>query len=109
MLFVAVFMSMQLAGYLKEFKLKQGETITYFFNSDLFTAFPRIIAIPRLITSLWWKHLKYSPPSYKSPPPPPLAIFSFFYPLPVKLKGNYLIQQNWSVTIQALKIKQGKL
>ena len=31
MLFVAVFMSMQLAGYLKEFKLKQGETITYFF------------------------------------------------------------------------------
>ena len=33
MLFVAMFMSMQLAGYLKEFKLKQGETITYFFIS----------------------------------------------------------------------------
>ena len=27
------------------------------------------------------------------PPPTPLAIFSFFYPLPVKLKGK-LIQQN---------------
>jgi len=34
---------------------------------------------------------------------PPLLYFSFFHPLPVKLKGN-LIQQNWSVTIQALKL-----
>ena len=35
-----------------------------------------------------------------------LAISSFFYPhLPVKLKRN-LIQQNWSLTIQALKINQ---
>ena len=40
------------------------------------------------------------------PPPPtyaPFAIFSTFYPLPVKLKCN-VIQQNWSVTVQALKI-----
>ena len=36
-----------------------------------------------------------------TPPPPPtlLAIFCFFYPLPVKFKWN-LIQQNWLVTIQ---------
>ena len=31
--------------------------------------------------------------------PTPLAIFSFFYVLSVKLKSN-LILQNWSVTIQ---------
>ena len=37
--------------------------------------------------------------------PAPLAIFSSFYPLPVKLKCNG-IQQNWSVMIQALKINQ---
>ena len=57
-------------------------------------------------------------PSNNHPPPPtfdgniwinrplptPLAIFSFFYPF--KLMSN-LIQQNWSVTIQALKINQG--
>ena len=36
----------------------------------------------------------------------PVSIFSFFYPLPVKLKCN-VIRQNWSVTIQALKINQG--
>ena len=35
-----------------------------------------------------------------------LTIFSSFYPLPVKLKCN-VIRQNWSVTIQALKINQG--
>ena len=40
------------------------------------------------------------------PYPAPLAIFSFFYPLSVKLKCSE-IQQNWSVTIQALKINQG--
>ena len=39
-------------------------------------------------------------------PPPPLSQSSSFYPLPVKLKCNE-IQQNWSVTIQALKINQG--
>ena len=42
----------------------------------------------------------------KSPIRAPLAIFSSFYPLPVKLKCN-VIQQNWSVTIQAMKIDQG--
>ena len=40
------------------------------------------------------------------PLPAPLAIFSCFYPLPVNLKCNE-IQQNWSVTIDALKINQG--
>ena len=34
-------------------------------------------------------------------PPAPLAFFSFFYPLPAKSKWSGLIQQNWSVTIQA--------
>ena len=45
---------------------------------------------------------------FKQPhhPPAPLAIFSSFYPLPVKLKCN-VIQQNRSVTIQAMKINQG--
>ena len=38
--------------------------------------FPRIIAVPRLI----------APP----PPPTPLAIFCFFYPLPVKFKWNLI-------------------
>ena len=38
--------------------------------------------------------------------PTPLVIFSFFYPLPFKLKCN-VIRQNWSVKIQALKINQG--
>ena len=42
----------------------------------------------------------------KSPIRAPLAILSSFYPLPVKLKCN-VIQQNWSVTIQAIKIDQG--
>ena len=42
----------------------------------------------------------------KSPIRAPLAIFSSFYPLPVKLKCK-VIQQNWSVTIQAMKINQG--
>ena len=42
----------------------------------------------------------------KSPIRAPLAIFSSLYPLPVKLKCN-MIQQNWSVTIQAMKIDQG--
>ena len=43
----------------------------------------------------------------KSPPlQPSLTTFSFCYPLPVKLKWN-LIQQNWSVMIQALKNNQG--
>ena len=46
------------------------------------------------------------PSNNRSPPPTPLAVFCFVYPLPVKLKWN-LIQQNWSVTIQALKINQG--
>ena len=40
------------------------------------------------------------------PPNTYLTIFCFFYPLSVKLKWN-LIQQNWSVMIQALKINQG--
>ena len=39
----------------------------------------------------------------KSPIRAPLAIFSSCYPLPVKLKCN-VIQQNWSVTIQTMKI-----
>ena len=45
--------------------------------------------------------------------PTPLTFFSFFYPLPVELKWS-LMQQNWSVTIQArmlrlltLEINQG--
>ena len=42
----------------------------------------------------------------KSPIRAPLAIFSSCYPLPVKLKCK-VIQQNWSVTIQAMKINQG--
>ena len=42
----------------------------------------------------------------KSPICAPLAIFSSFYPLPVQLKCN-VIQQNWLVTIQAMKIDQG--
>ena len=50
--------------------------------------------------------LDQSPPSNKRPSPAPLATFSSFYPLPDKLKCNE-IQQNWSVTIQALKINQG--
>ena len=41
-----------------------------------------------------------------TPTPTPLSIFSFFSPLPVKLKWS-LIQQNWSVAIQAPKINQG--
>ena len=41
-----------------------------------------------------------------SPPLTPSIIFAFFYPLPLKLKWN-LIQQNWSVKIQALKINKG--
>ena len=85
------------------------------------TVFPRIMAVPRLIASL-----EQSPPLDRNiwnnrlpriiappPPPTPLTIFSSFYPLPVKLKCS-LIQQNWSVTIQALtpriltlKISQG--
>ena len=40
------------------------------------------------------------------PPPTPLIIFAFFYSLNLKLKWN-LIQQNWSVKIQALKINKG--
>ena len=69
------------------------------------------MAISQLITSLK-SHpfdtniLNNRFPQIIAPPPPtPLAIFSFFYPLPVKLEWN-LIQQNWSVTIQALKINQ---
>ena len=43
----------------------------------------------------------------KSPPlQPSHTTFSFCYSLPVKLKWN-LIQQNWSVMIQALKNDQG--
>ena len=34
-------------------------------------------------------------------PPTRLAILSFFYPLP-----GMMIQQNWSVSIQALKINE---
>ena len=74
-----------------------------------YTVFPRIIAVSRLITSL-----------EKSPPfngtnnrlprilaaPPTLSPSSVPFPLPVKLKCN-VIQQNWSVMIQALKINQG--
>ena len=41
-----------------------------------------------------------------TPPPTPSIIFAFFYPLPLKLKWN-LIQQNWSVKIQVLKINKG--
>ena len=68
-----------------------------------------MIAVPRFIAHLWWKYLNKSTPSHNSPPPSlltRLVILSFFYPLPVKLKGN-LIQQIWSVTIRALKINQG--
>ena len=36
--------------------------------------------------------------------PTPLTFLSFFYPLPVELKWN-LMQQNWSVTIQALMLR----
>ena len=45
---------------------------------------------------------------FKIIPPPNtyLTIFCFFYPLSVKLMWN-VIQQNWSVMIQALKINQG--
>ena len=38
--------------------------------------------------------------------PRPSCHFSSFYPFPVKLKCN-VIQPNWSVMIQALKINQG--
>ena len=58
------------------------------------TVFPRIIAVPRLIASLWWKYLKLSPPSNNHPSPAPFAIFSSFYPFCVKLKRNE-IHQNW--------------
>ena len=44
-------------------------------------------------------------PSNKRPSLGPFVIFSSFYPLPVKLKCNE-IQQNWSMTIQALKSNQ---
>ena len=40
------------------------------------TVFPRIIAVPRLIAT--------------PPPPTLLAIFCFFYPLPVKFKWNLI-------------------
>ena len=43
----------------------------------------------------------------KSPPPHPSRHLLLFYPLPVKLTWN-LIQQNRSVTIQALKINHVK-
>ena len=66
---------------------------------------PSINRLPRIIASLWWKYLKLSPPSNNHPSPAPFAIFSSFYPFCVKLKRNE-IQQNWSVTIQALKINQ---
>ena len=36
----------------------------------------------------------------------PLTTLSSFYPLPVKCKCN-VIQQNWLMTIQAMKINQG--
>ena len=36
--------------------------------------------------------------------PTPLTFFSFFYLLPVELKWS-LMQQNWSVTIQALMLR----
>ena len=42
----------------------------------------------------------------KSPIRAPLAIFSSFYPFPVQLKCN-VIQQNWLVTIQAMKFDHG--
>ena len=100
---ISLFLSLPLLTGLKKEKL---------------TVFCGIIAVPRLIASLWqsaplrWKYWKYSPPS-NNPNPTPLAIFSFFYPLPVKLKWS-LIQQNWSVMIHALmpriltlKINQG--
>ena len=44
------------------------------------TLFPRIIAIPQIITSL-----KHPPP----PTPTPLAIFSFFYPVPVIIRLSF--------------------
>ena len=62
--------------------------------------------LPRIIDPLWPKYLKYSPPSNNRPSTAPLAIFSSFYLLLVKLKCNE-IRQNWSVMIQALKINQG--
>ena len=70
------------------------------------TVFPSINRLPRIIDPLRRKYLKYSLPSNNRPSPAPLAIFSSFYPLLVKLKCNE-IQQNWSVMIQALKINQG--
>ena len=71
--------------------------------------------VEKCTTSLdYWSPLNRHPPLMEmfiiiAPPPPnPLAIFSFFYPLSllVDLKWN-LIQQNGSVMIQALKINQG--
>ena len=64
---------------------------------------PSINCLPRIIAPPCRKDLKQSPPSNNRPFPALLAIFFSFYPLPVKLRCNE-IQQNWSVTIQALKI-----
>ena len=66
---------------------------------------PLIYRLPRIITPFWWKYLKQLAP-LNNAPPTPLSIFSFFYPLLVKLRWN-LIQQNWLVTIQALKMNHG--
>ena len=54
-------------------------------RENRFTSFSRIIAVPRLIASLWRKYLNNRLPRIIPPSPPAtsFAIFSFFYPLPV--------------------------
>ena len=87
MLFVDVFIVHEYAGYLKEFKLKQGETRTYFLNS-IYHISSNNSRPSILIALIWWKYLKYLPPSNKrTPPPGPPSPSSL---LPVKLKGNLI-------------------
>ena len=67
---------------------------------------PSINRLPRIMVLHLTEILKMIDSLEQLPLPAPLAIFSCFYPLPVNLKCNE-IQQNWSVTIHALKINQG--
>ena len=76
------------------------------------TIFPRTIAIPRLIASLWRKYLKWLP-SLNNAPCPPSCHFLFLLSPPCWVKNSHLgyqaklkwrlMQQNWSVMIRALK------
>ena len=81
----------------------KGEKCLFRSNCLQNTVFLRIIAAPRLIASNW-------PPSmemFKIIASPDASRHLLFLLSPyVKLKLN-LIQQNWSVMIQALKINQG--